>query len=60
MQMSVMQTVTFTSLSKVTVSHWFRIFKEKLPKNRELLEHLIQLDENYFKDKENIFLLKNM
>lgn len=38
----------FTELSEKGVRHWFDSFRTNLPKNQELLEHLVQLDEAYF------------
>lgn len=48
-QIPIRQTVSITKLSEVTVRHWFDQFRSHLPENKELLEHLVQLDEAYFK-----------
>lgn len=47
----VKQTSKLTSLSLTTIYHWFEVFRSKLPKDQELLEHLVQLDEAYFGSK---------
>lgn len=47
-QIPVKQTKALTKLSEVTVRHWFDAFRNQLPKNREVLEKLVQMDEAYF------------
>lgn len=50
-QVPVKQTAKFAELSKVTVYHWFEVFRNHLPQDQEILEHLVQLDEAYFGSK---------
>lgn len=47
-QIPVKQTSRLTHLSQTTIYHWFDIFRSKLPKDQDLLESLVQLDEAYF------------
>lgn len=47
-QVPVRQTSKISSLSQVTVYHWFDEFRSHLPEDQEVLEHLVQLDEAYF------------
>ena len=47
-QVPVRQTALLTRLSTVTIYHWFEVFSSHLPEDKELLEHLVQLDEAYF------------
>lgn len=47
-QMPVKQTQDLTSLSQKGVRHWFDLFREHLPHDQKILEHIIQLDEAYF------------
>lgn len=47
-QVPVKQTRKFTSLSEKAVRHFFDLFRTHLPKDQELLEHIVQLDEAYF------------
>lgn len=46
--MPVKQTEELTSLSEKAVRHYFDLFREQLPRDQKLLEHIIQLDEAYF------------
>jgi len=50
-QVPVKQSVVLTGLSEVTIRHWFTLFRQQLPKSRETLEKLVQLDEAYFGGK---------
>lgn len=50
-QIPIKQTVALTNLSEVTVRHWFDVFRKHLPKNQEVLEKLIQMDEAHFGGK---------
>lgn len=50
-QIPVRQTVSLTRLSKISVRHWFDVFREQLPKDQEVLEKVVQLDEAYFGGK---------
>jgi transposase-like protein len=50
-QVPVKQTIKLTLLSEVTIRHWFEQFREHLPEDQEVLEHLVQLDEAYFGGK---------
>lgn len=47
-QMPVKQTQELTKLSEKGVRHHFDLFRAHLPRNQELLEHIVQLDEAYF------------
>lgn len=47
-QIPVKQTHDLTALSDKAVRHWFALFRAHLPKNQEVLEHIVQLDEAYF------------
>ena len=47
-QMPVKQTEDLTSLSEKGVRHYFDLFREQLPRDQRLLEHIVQLDEAYF------------
>lgn len=47
-QVPVKQTARLTTLSQTTIYHWFSVFRSHLPKDQDLLEHLVQLDEAYF------------
>jgi hypothetical protein len=44
----VKQTKKFTELSEKSVRHFFDLFRTHLPKDRKLLERIVQLDEAYF------------
>lgn len=46
-QVPVKQTQKLASLSEKGTRHWFDLFRSHLPQDRELLEHIIQLDEAY-------------
>lgn len=46
--MPVKQTEKLTNLSEKGVRHWFDLFRNHLPHNQEILEHIVQLDEAYF------------
>lgn len=50
-QVPVKQTSKLTQLSMTTIYHWFEVFRSRLPKDTDLLEHLVQLDEAYFGSK---------
>lgn len=50
-QVPVKQTVRLTQLSDPTVRHWFTVFRSRLPREQDTLEHLVQLDEAYFGGK---------
>ncbi len=47
-QIPVRQTVAMTRLSEITIRHWFEVFRNQLPLEQQVLEHLVQLDEAYF------------
>ena len=47
-QVPVKQTGKFTYLSEKGVRHFFDLFRTHLPKDKELLERIVQLDEAYF------------
>lgn len=47
-QIPVRQTAKLTGLSRTTIVHWFDVFRSKLPEDKNILEHLVQLDEAYF------------
>ena len=46
--MPVLQTRKFTYLSEKGIRHFFDLFRVHLPKDQELLERMVQLDEAYF------------
>lgn len=50
-QLPVLQSQELTNLSEEAVRRWFSLFRQYLPQNEEILEHLVQLDEAYFKKK---------
>lgn len=56
-QIPVKQTMKLSSLSEVTVRHWFEEFRMHLPEDQDILEHLVQLDEAYFGRKNGRALL---
>lgn len=56
-QIPVKQSMKLTELSEKGVRHWFDLFRVHLPKDQELLEHLVQLDEAYFGKFEGYALL---
>lgn len=47
-RMPVKQTEGLASLSEKAVRHWFDLFRSNLPKDKTILEHVVQLDEAYF------------
>lgn len=47
----ILQTMSLTKLSEVTVRHWFDEFRAHLPQETHVLERIVQLDEAYFKNK---------
>ena len=55
--MPVKQTEDLTSLSEKGVRHYFDLFREQLPRDQKLLEHIVQLDEAYFGRFGNTVLL---
>lgn len=50
-QIPVRQTSLISKLSQVTIYHWFEVFRLHLPKDQDILEHLVQVDEAYFGSK---------
>ena len=48
-QVPVLQTMALTQLSEETVRNWFTKFRKYLPYNQNVLEHIVQLDEAFFK-----------
>lgn len=50
-QIPVKQATKLTKLSELTIRHWYDEFRHHLPKDEEVLEHLVQLDEAYFGGK---------
>lgn len=46
--MPVKQTQKLTGISEKGVRHWFEMFRNRLPEDKQLLEHIVQLDEAYF------------
>lgn len=44
----VLQTQKLTGLSEKGVRHFYDLFRHQLPKDQEVLEHIVQLDEAYF------------
>ena len=61
-QIPVKQAVSFSKLSEITIRHWYDEFRHHLPKDQEILEHLVQLDEAYFGGKKGraLFLGKQV
>lgn len=47
-QIPVKQCVVMSKLSEVTIRHWYEQFRNHLPLEQHILEHLVQLDEAYF------------
>jgi len=45
----VLQTVALTHLSEKAVRHWYDAFRSHLPEEYHILEHIVQLDEVYFR-----------
>ncbi len=41
--------MALTQLSEETVRNWFAKFRKYLPYNQNVLEHIVQLDEAFFK-----------
>lgn len=56
-QIPVRQAVALTKLSKISIYHWYEEFRNHLPEDTEVLEHLVQLDEAYFGGKNGRALL---
>jgi len=50
-QIPVRQAVSLTKLSTVTIRLWYDEFRVHLPEEKEILEHIVQLDEAYFGGK---------
>lgn len=50
-QVPVKQTMSLTELSNKAVRYWFDQFRAHLPRNEAILEHLVQLDEAFFKNR---------
>ena len=48
-QVPVKQAIALTNMSETAVRHWYDMFRSHLPQNTAILEHLVQLDEAYFK-----------
>lgn len=46
----ILQTAALTNLSERTVRHWFGEFRAHLPEEHHILEHIVQMDEAYFKN----------
>lgn len=61
-QLPVKQTSTLTSLSEITIYDWYTKFRRHLPADKQVLDHLIQLDEAYFGGKQGkaLFLAKEV
>jgi len=62
-QVPVKQTALLSGLSVVTIRRWFERFRMNLPKDQDVLEHLVQLDEAYFggkRDTKALFLGKQV
>lgn len=61
-QIPVKQAMILTKLSEVTVRHWYGQFRQQLPTDEAVLEHLVQLDEAYFggKSGRTLFLGKQI
>lgn len=47
-QIPIKQASSISNMSYKGIRHWYQIFRENLPKNKEVLEAIIQLDEAYF------------
>jgi hypothetical protein len=47
-QIPVRQTIALTQLSELTIRGWYEEFRNHLPEDQNVLEHLVQLDEAYF------------
>ena len=50
-QIPVKQAASLSKLSMTSVRHWFDVFRAHLPKEASILEHIVQLDEAFFKKK---------
>lgn len=48
-QIPIKQSVALTKISEVTLRHWFDLFRDNLPRDQEVLEKLVQLDEAFFR-----------
>lgn len=48
-QVPVKQACALTGLSIVSIRNWYDTFREHLPAETHILEHIVQLDEAYFK-----------
>jgi transposase-like protein len=48
-QIPLRQSVALTKISEVTLRRWFDLFRDNLPKDQEILGHLVQLDEAFFR-----------
>jgi len=48
-QVPIRQTIALTQLSEKAIRLWFERFRTHLPWENEVLEHIVQLDEAYFK-----------
>lgn len=47
-QFPVRQTEVLTGISEKGVRHWYGLFRKHLPVDKQVLDHIIQLDEAYF------------
>lgn len=47
-QVPVRQTMALTKTSEKGTRHWYDLFRRNLPLDKEVLEHVVQLDEVYF------------
>ncbi len=47
-QVPIRQTISLSSLSELTIRNWYEEFRNHLPEDQDVLEHLVQLDEAYF------------
>lgn len=47
-QIPIRQTIALTGLSELTIRNWYEEFRNHLPEDQDVLEHLVQLDEAYF------------
>ena len=50
-QIPVRQAISLSKCSDNTIMHWYDRFREYLPYEQDILEHFVQLDEAYFKDR---------
>ena len=44
------QTTALTGMTEKSIRRWFRLFRANLPRETHVLEHIVQLDEAFFKD----------